>query len=286
MKLILGMVIVFGSVAGGYVLSHGKLMALWQPFEILIICGAAFGAFLIANPGKVVGEALKGIPGLLGGSKYDRDLYMDLLALLYQLFSKARKEGLMAIEDDIEEPEQSELFQQYPKILKDHHVLHFISDYMRMVVSGGISPFELDNLMTLELETHHEEAHAPSHALQQVADALPGFGIVAAVLGIVVTMGMLGDAETSEIGKHVAAALVGTFLGILFAYGLVSPMAQAMGHRAAEQGKFLECVKVCILAQQQGYSPQIAVEFGRKAMNSHLRPGFSELEEHVKGAGA
>ncbi|MEE4361683.1 MAG: MotA/TolQ/ExbB proton channel family protein, partial [Pseudomonadales bacterium] len=185
----------------------------------------------------------------------------------------------------IEEPEQSDIFQQYPKLLKDHHVVAFISDYMRMVVSGGISPFELDNLMSLELDTHEEEAHAPAHAMQQVADALPGFGIVAAVLGIVITMGMLGGAETSEIGKHVAAALVGTFLGILLAYGFVSPMSHAMGQRAAEQGKFLECIKVCILAQQQGYSPQIAVEFGRKAMHSHLRPGFSELEEHVKGAG-
>jgi chemotaxis protein MotA len=284
-KALLGLVIVFGSVGGGYVLSHGHLLALWQPFELIIIGGAAAGAFVLANPMPVVKTAMAGVPGVFKASPYNKALYMDLLRLLYEVFTKARKEGLMAIEGDIEGPEESELFAKYPKIKGDHHILEFICDYLRMVVSGGISPFELDNLMTLELDTHEKEAHAPAHALQQVADALPGFGIVAAVLGIVITMGMLGDPTTDSaaIGGHVAAALVGTFLGILLAYGVVSPLSQAIGQRAEEQGQVLECIKACILAQQQGYNPQVAVEFGRKTMAGELRPSFGELEEHLRG---
>jgi chemotaxis protein MotA len=285
MKGLLGLLIVFGSVAGGYVLSHGHLMALWQPFELIIIGGAAGGAFVLANPTPVVKAALGGIPGSFKPSPYDKSWYLDLLKLLYEMFTKARKEGLMAIEGDIEAPEESELFGRFERIKNDHHVLEFLCDYLRMVVSGGISPFELDNLMTAELDTHEKEAHAPAHALQQVADALPGFGIVAAVLGIVITMGMLGDPNTDSaaIGGHVAAALVGTFLGILLAYGVVSPLSQAVGQRAEEGGRALECIKACILAQQQGYNPQIAVEFGRKTMASDLRPSFAELEGHLRG---
>lgn len=282
MKLIFGLSLVLGSVAGGFVLAHGKLMSLWQPFELIIIGGAAFGAFVISNPSKVVVAALKGIPGLLKSSKYKRVHYMDLLALLYELFAKARKEGLMAVEADIEDPESSSIFQNHPHVKKNHHLVEFICDYMRLVVSGGTGPFELDNLMTLELETHHEEAHAPAHALNNVADALPGFGIVAAVLGIVITMGMLGGSP-EELGQHVAAALVGTFIGILMAYGVVGPMSTALAHKAAEEGKMLECAKAAILANLQGYTPTVSVEFGRKTMLSHLRPTFSELEEHVRG---
>ena len=285
MKALLGLVIVFGSVAGGYVLSHGHLIALWQPFELIIIGGAAGGAFVLANPMPVVKAAMAGIPGVFKGSPYTKAYYLHLLKLLYELFTKARKEGLMAIEGDIEDPEESELLGRYETIRNDHHVLEFLCDYLRMVVSGGISPFELDNLMTAELDTHEKEGHAPAHALQQVADALPGFGIVAAVLGIVITMGMLGDPNTDSaaIGGHVAAALVGTFLGILLAYGVVSPLSQAVGQRAEEQGQVLECIKSCILAQQQGYNPQIAVEFGRKTMAGDLRPSFSELETYLRG---
>lgn len=282
MKLLIGLSIVFGSVAGGFVLAHGNLLSLWQPYELLIIGGAAFGAFVVSNPGKVVMAALKGVPGLLRGSKYKRGHYMELLSLLYKLFAKARKEGLMAIETDVEEPDSSMIFQDHPGVLRNHHLLEFICDYMRLVISGGTGPFELDNLMTLELETHHEEAHAPSRALNTVADALPGFGIVAAVLGIVITMGMLGG-DPEILGQHVAAALVGTFIGILFAYGVVGPMSKALAHKATEEGKLLECAKAAILANVQGYSPQISVEFGRKTMFSHLRPSFTELEEHVRG---
>ena len=251
MKLILGYIIVTSCVLGGYVLSHGKLMAIWQPFELLIIGGAAFGAFVISNPGKIIKEVFGSIPLLLKGSKYNKALYMDLLALMYDLFTKSRKAGLMALEADIEEPHDSPIFQKYPKILADHHAMDFISDYLRLMVGGNMNPFELENLMDIELETHHHESGAAHTALTKVADALPGFGIVAAVLGIVITMGMIGG-PPEALGAHVGAALVGTFLGILIAYGYVGPMAIMLEHIAHEETKFLECIKVCLLATLNG----------------------------------
>lgn len=282
MNLIIGAIIVVASVLGGFMAHGGELLAIWQPFEVVIICGAALGAFVISNPVKVIIKVFKGIPSLLGGPKYKKQDYLDLLGLMYDLFSKARKEGLMGIESDIEEPHESALFQKYPRLLKNHHAVEFISDYMRLVVSGSMNPFELDNLMDIELEAHHHETSEPAHAVQRVADALPAFGIVAAVLGIVNTMGALGGA-IELIGGKVAAALVGTFLGILLAYGFVGPMSTALEQRAEEESRFFACLKACILANVQGYSPQVAVEFGRKTMASTLRPSFQELEEHLKG---
>ena len=281
MKLLIGFGIVIGSIIAGYTSSHGNLLAIWQPFELLIIGGSAFGAFVVANPVKVIKQVFTSIPLLLKGSKYNKALYMDLLGLMYDLFSKSRKEGVMALEDDIEEPEQSEIFKKYPKILSDHHVTDFITDYLRLMVSGSMNPFELENLMDVELETHHHEAELPAQALTTMGDGLPAFGIVAAVLGVVITMGALGG-PVEEIGAHVAAALVGTFLGILLAYGFVAPMGKFLEHIANEEAKFFECIKVCFLATLNGYSPQIAVEFGRKSLFSSDRPGFAELEQHVK----
>jgi chemotaxis protein MotA len=281
MNLIIGALLVLGSVAGGFVLSHGNLIALWQPFELLIIGGAALGAFVIANPMKVVMGVFKAIPGLLSGSKYSKQMYMDLLTLMFSIFNKARKEGLMAIEDDIEDPDNSTLFNTYPKIIKDHHIRDFITDYLRIIVGGNMNPFELENLMDVELENHHHEAEAMSTALSRVSDAMPGFGIVAAVLGIVITMGSLGG-PAEEIGAHVAAALVGTFLGILLAYGFIGPTSNSMEARTAEEGKFYQVIKTCLMANVNGYSPQICVEFGRKAMPTAMRPSFQELEAHLK----
>ncbi|WP_018950328.1 flagellar motor stator protein MotA [Thioalkalivibrio sp. ALMg11] len=284
MKYILGLFIVTGGVFGGFVLHGGNIMVMWQPYEYMIIGGAALGSFLIANPFRVVITVLKSLPQLLkGGAKYSRDDYLDLLALMYKLFTKARKEGLMGIEGDVEEPQESALFQAHPRVLKDHHAVEFITDYMRLIISGSMNPHELDALMDVDLETHHEESERPSHAVNRVADALPGFGIVAAVLGIVNTMGALGG-SIEQIGMNVAAALVGSFLGILLAYGFVGPTAAALEARSQEEAKFLQCIKACILANVQGYSPQVAVEFGRKTMESEMRPGFAELEEHVKAA--
>lgn len=285
MNAILGSLIVLGSVIGGFTLSNGQVAALFQPYELLVIGGSALGAFVIANPIRLVVGVLKGIPGLLAGAKYSRQSYLDVLGLLFTLLDKARREGIMAIEGDIEAPETSAIFAKYPKILKDHHAVEFISDYLRLMVAGNVNPFELDSLMSLELETHHGASEEKVHAVTRVADALPGFGIVAAVLGIVITMSSLGG-PVEEIGHHVAAALVGTFLGILLAYGFVGPMSIAMEHKANEEAKFFEVIKTCLLASVQGYNPKMAVEFGRKAMPVHLRPGFAELEEHIKGTKA
>ncbi len=282
MNVILGIVLVIGSVAGGFVLSHGQLAALWQPYELLIIGGAAFGAFVIANPASVLKGVLHQLPVLMKGSPYKKGYYLDSLALLYDLLSKARKQGMMSLESDVEEPEKSTIFLKYPKILGDHHAVEFLTDYLRLMVGGSIkNSFELENLMDVELDTHHEEALQPSAALTRVSDALPGFGIVAAVLGIVITMASLGG-PPKELGAHVAAALVGTFLGILLAYGFVGPMATLVEHGARDQSQFLKVLKTVLLAAQQGYSPQIAVEFGRKAIFTAERPGFKELEDHVK----
>ncbi len=282
MKLIIGFIIVSGCVMGGFILSHGEPMSLWQPYELLVIGGAAFGAFVISNPGKVIKSVLASIPLMLKGSKYDKALYLDLLGLMFDIFSKSRKDGLMALEVDIDAPKESPIFKKYPKILADHHVMDFISDYLRLMVGGNMNPFELENLMDIELETHHHESGLAHNALTKVSDALPGFGIVAAVLGIVITMGSIGG-PPEILGQHVGAALVGTFLGILLAYGFVGPMAVNLEHITSEEGKFFECIKVCLLASLNGYAPQIAVEFGRKTLYSTERPGFAELEEHIKG---
>ena len=282
MFVIIGIVIVLGCVAGGFVLSHGELAALWQPYELLVIGGAAFGAFVIANPIKVLKGVIASIPLLLKGSKYKKDYYMDALALMYDLLVKARKQGMMALEADVDKPEASEIFGRYPKLLADHHVTEFITDYLRLLAAGSItSPYELDALMDVELETHEVEGHKPAAALTRVSDALPGFGIVAAVLGIVITMGAIGG-PPAEIGHHVAAALVGTFLGILLAYGFVGPMSVLLEHCAADEGQMLRCIKNTLVASAQGYAPQIAIEFGRKAIGNSERPTFMELENRVK----
>ena len=278
MFLIIGIVLVLGCVAGGFVLSHGELAALWQPYELLVIGGAALGAFVIANPPKVVKATFGAIPRLLKGSKYKKAVYMDTLALLYDLLVKARKQGMMALEGDVEKPESSEIFGKYPTILADHHVIEFITDYLRLLAAGSItSPYELD-----ALESHHQEGHKPSAALTRVSDGLPGFGIVAAELGIVITMGAIGG-PPAELGHHVSAALVGTFLGILLAYGFVGPMATALEHMAADEAALFLCIKNTLVASAQGYAPQIAVEFGRKAIGGGDRPSFMELENRVKG---
>jgi len=281
MKFLIGIVLVFGCVMGGFVLSHGEPIALWQPYELIVICGAAFGAFVISNPGKLIKASFGSIIQLLKGSKYNKAIYLDLLGLMFSLFTKARKEGLMALEGDIEEPLKSSIFKRFPKITADHHVLEFISDYLRLMVSGNMNPFELENLMDIELETHHDELAAVPGALNKVSDALPGFGIVAAVLGIVITMGSIGG-PPEILGQHVAAALVGTLLGILMAYGFVGPMATMLEHIAHDEAQFYQCMKVCLLSNLNGYAPQVSVEFGRKTIGTEFRPGFAELEKHVK----
>jgi len=282
MFIIIGFIVVIGSVLGGFVLSHGQIGALWQPYELLIIGGAAAGAFLVANPLKVVKACLGGIPRLLKGSHYKKADYVDILAMLYDVLMKARREGMMAIERDVDEPASSELFQKYPKLLADKPLMEFTTDCLRLMVSGNFEAHELEQVLDIELETHSKEAGEPAHALQVLADSLPGFGIVAAVLGIVITMASIGG-EASEIGHHVAAALVGTFLGILLGYGFVGPLAAAMHHHAQEEAKAFEIIKMALVSSLRGYAPSVAVEFARKLLFSDMRPAFSDLDAHLRG---
>ncbi|PAV26461.1 chemotaxis protein MotA [Tamilnaduibacter salinus] len=281
MALILGSIIVMASVLGGYVLSKGQLMALWQPYEVLIIFGAAIGAFIISHPMHLIKETAGRIMRLLTGSPFNKALYLDLLSLLYDLFDKSRKQGVMAIEEDVDNPEGSQIFTRYPAILKQEELVAFIVDYMRIISSGNMAPHELEGLMDNELEKRQNELHEPGHAVGGVADALPGLGIVAAVLGIVITMGLLGG-PPEQIGVKVAAALVGTFLGIFMGYGFVGPTSKALEHQAHEEFASYDCAKNAILATVSGQAPQMAIEFGRKALPTDMRPGFQELNDHVR----
>ncbi|HTP39089.1 MAG TPA: flagellar motor stator protein MotA [Steroidobacteraceae bacterium] len=282
MFVIIGSLIVVGCVLGGFVMEGGKVLALWHPSEIVVIVGAAVGAFVTSNPMKVIKGAVAGALSLVKGPRYKRADYVDLLNLLYDILVKIRKSGMLAIEADIETPDKSALFTQYPRILADHHMMEFITDCLRLIVGGNLDPHELESLLEYELETHHKEESEPGHAVQAVADSLPGFGIVAAVLGIVNTMSALDGADTATIGEKVGAALVGTFLGILVAYGFAGPMASAMAHRAHEGGKAFEVVKMALVASVRGYAPPVAVEFARKLLFSDLRPSFADLENHLK----
>lgn len=285
MLVLAGALVVLISVLGGYVLSYGQLAALWQPYELLIIFGGAIGAFIAANSSTVVKSALREIAALPKGPSYRKQDYLDLLSLLYDIFTVMRKQGVLGMESHIEDPEASPVFSKYPRLLGEHHLVEFITDCLRLIVGGNMEAHELEQLLDAELETHHAEAEVPAHAVQTMADALPGFGIVAAVLGIVVTMANLSE-DTSEVGVHVAGALVGTFLGILLCYGFIGPLASAMEGRVREDGKAFECVKVGLLANLRGYNPKVAVEFARKVLSSTSRPSFNELEDHLNGAGA
>lgn len=283
MFVIIGYIVVCGTIFGGYALAGGHLGGLWQPLEVLMIFGGAIGAFIVGNDTKALKATVKSLPTLFKGSKYNKALYMDLLALMYEILTKIRKDGMMSVENDIENPESSPLFSKYPKIMSDHHVLEFICDYLRLMVSGNMDAFQVENLMDNELETHHMEGHVPAHCIAKLGDGLPAFGIVAAVMGVVHTMENVA-LPPAELGILIAHALVGTFLGILLAYGFVGPLSGLLEQKLEESSKMLQTVKVTILASLNGYAPAIAVEFGRKVLYSTERPGFSELEDHVKQA--
>jgi chemotaxis protein MotA len=283
MIAMIGSIIVLASVVVGFLMAGGNLLLLWHPSEIVVIIGAALGAFITSHPLKVVKASFANAIGLFKPPAYTRDSYVDLLKLVFDLLVKARKEGLLAIESDIESPEKSELFSRYPSIVADHHMLEFITDCLRLMVGGNLDPNELESLLDYELETHHKETLEPAHAVQKVSDALPGFGIVAAVLGIINTMSAIEGSSNAEIGMKVGAALTGTFLGILVAYGFVGPIAAAMEGRAHEEGKAFEVVKMALVASVRGYPPQVAVEFARKLLFADVRPTFGDLEAHLKG---
>jgi len=281
MNVLLGLAIVLASCIVGFLLSGGQLMALFQPFELLIIAGAAIGAMVVANPLGVTIAAMKSLGGLIKPSAYNKTLYLELLALLYDLFNKMRREGMLAVEADIDDPASSPLFTKYPTVEKVHGSIEFVVDYLRVMMIGSIAGHELEALIDAELETHHAEAHLVPAALNKMAEGLPGFGIVAAVMGIVITMGSLGG-PPEELGHHVAAALVGTFLGILLSYGIFAPLAGMLEHKVREESKFFECIKVSLIATLNGAAPQIAVEFGRKVLFHDARPTYAEVDERVR----
>ena len=284
MLLLVGYVIVLLASIGTYSL-HGSLGALWVPLEYVAIFGMTVGYLVASNGTRSLKAVLGAIPSVLKGSPYNKALYMDLLALLFELLAKVRKEGLMSIESDVENPAASPIFSKYPSVMKDHHAVEFITDYLRMMVSGNLNAHEIESLMDSEIETHHQEAHKPAAAFQRLAGALPAFGIVAAVLGVIKTMGSVGQ-PPAVLGGMIGAALVGTFLGIFLSYAIVDPLAGLLEQKNDEDSKELQCIKTTLLASMQGYAPQVAVEFGRKVLYSTERPSFGELEEHVKGAKA
>jgi chemotaxis protein MotA len=283
MLILIGYFVVCASVFGGFALAGGHLGALFQPVELLMIGGAAAGAFFVGNSTKGIKATFAAVPTLFKGSRYSKALYMELMGLLYEILAKVRKEGLMSIESEVENPHDSPIFSKYPKILADHHAVEFLTDYLRLMVSGNLNAFEIENLMDNEIETHHKEGEMPVHIIAKLSDGLPAFGIVAAVMGVVHTMASVG-LPPSELGMLIAHALVGTFLGILLAYGFVGPLAGLLEQKLHEGGKPLECIKVTLLASLNGYAPALAVEFGRKVLFSTDRPSFAELEEHVKQA--
>ena len=275
---------VFGCIVAGYLMEHGNLRVLMQPAELVIIGGAALGTLLVANPLHIIKKIASGLGGVFGGSKFSKQAYIDTLKMMYDLLNKARKDGLMALESDVEEPEKSAVFSKNPAFVNNHHVRDFVCDSLRMAVTG-VDTFELDQMLDLDMEVHHRDSSQPTAALSTVADSLPGLGIVAAVLGVVITMGALGG-PPEEIGHKVAAALVGTFLGVLLCYGLVGPIAANMAKAAEEEHAFLYVLRVLIVSFLKGSAPIMAVEVARRAIPGHVRPSFQELEKTCRGGGA
>jgi chemotaxis protein MotA len=284
MFAIIGIVVVIGAILGGYLMEHGNLAVLIQPAELVIIGGAALGTLFIANPMHIIKSLFAGMMGLMKGSKFNKAFYLDSMKMMYELFSRARREGLMALETDADEPDKSPVISKYPAFLKDHHVRDFVCDTLRMAAGGGVEPFEMDQMIERDMDVHHHESLQPIGALSSVADSLPGLGIVAAVLGVVITMGSLGG-PPEEIGHKVGAALVGTFLGILMCYGFFSPMAANMTKVAEDESAFYGVLRVMMVAFLKGSAPISAVEIGRRAIPGHSRPSFAEAEAHCKNKG-
>ena len=280
MLLLVAYAIILASLLGTYAV-HGSLAALWMPLEYVAIVGLTAGGFIAGNDIKLIKATIGALPGLFKGSKYSKALYVDLLAMLFEVLAKVRKEGLMSIENDVENPHESPIFGKYPALSHDHHVMEFITDYLRMMVGGNLNAMEIENLMDIEIETHHHEVMVPGHIMAKTADATPAYGIVVAVMGVVNVMGSVGE-PPAVLGKMIGGALVGTFLGILISYGFVAPIATLLEQKAEEGSKIYQVIKVVLLSSMSGYAPQVAVEFGRKVLFSGDRPTFIELETELK----
>ena len=281
MFAIVGIFAVFAAIVAGFLMEKGHIAVLIQPAELLIIAGAASGTVLVANPLRILQAMAAGLAGILKGSPFTKERYLRTLKMMYQFLNKVRKEGLLAVEMDVEKPAESAIFKNYPEFLNDHHARDFVCDTLRTAITGGVEPFDMDQMMELDMEVHYHEETQPVDALATVADSLPGLGIVAAVLGVVITMGALGG-PAEEIGKHVAAALVGTFLGILLCYGVAGPLAANMRKLADEQNEYLHVLRVLLLAFLKGSAPMIAIEMSRRAIPAYARPSFDEMEKSCK----
>ncbi len=282
MFTIIGIVIVFGAVLVGYLMHHGNIAVLIQINEFVILGGAGLGSFLAANGMKNLTVTIKAFMGLLKPDPYTKQAYSEVLKMMYQLFNVARKEGLLGLEQHIEKPEDSAIIKNFPTFIKNHHAVNFFCDTMKVILTGAVGPHDLSEMMELDLETAHAEEMVPVQAIQTVGDAMPGFGIVAAVLGVIITMGLIGSGAPSQIGQSVAAALVGTFLGILLAYGVFAPIARAMELRLGSQSSYMNCLRYALFSFARGESPITCVEFARRNINPSVRPGFAEMEAAVK----
>lgn len=281
MLFLIGVVVVAGCVVGGYLGAGGHLNVLWQPFEFVIIFGSAIGAFAIANPKPILGGVVKSFSKIVKGPKYNKNAYLEVLGILYAVFKLAKTKGDLALESHIEKPHQSSIFQHFPSFIRDQHALDFLCDYLRLLTLGGTNSHEIESVMEAELEIHHGETHAVATALQTVADGLPALGIVAAVLGVIHTMGSITE-PPEVLGHLIGGALVGTFTGVLAAYGLVAPIAKSLENTFESESRYLECIKTGLVAHMQGYAPQVSVEIARKALNSNVRPSFAELDELIQ----
>lgn len=285
MFAVIGIFVVLGAILGGYLMEHGHLRVLMQPAELLIIGGAAIGTLLIGNPLRILKKLAASFGGIVSGSKFNQARYVESLKMMFDLLVKARKDGLVALEADVEEPDKSAIFSKYPAFLKDHHIRSFVCDTLRMVISGGVEPFDIDQMMELDMDVHHQESSDMVAALSTIAESLPGLGIVAAVLGVVITMGSLGG-PPEQIGEKVAAALVGTFLGILLCYGFIGPMASNLAKLAEEERAYYHVLRVLIVAFIKGSPPIMAIETARRAVPTHVRPTFEQVEQACKNRGA
>ena len=283
MFVIIGIVVVIASVLLGYIMHHGAIAILIQPNEFIILGGAAVGSFLAANGMNGMKATIQGVLGLLKPDPFTKEAYIEALKMMYQLFNVARKEGLLGLEKHVESPENSEIIKQYPSFLANHHAVHFLCDTMKVILTGSVGPHDLSEMMEIDLDTAHAEAALPATAIQTVGDAMPGFGIVAAVLGVIITMGKIGG-KPEEIGESVGAALVGTFMGILLAYGIFAPMSAAMTQRLKSEGSYMNCIRFALFSFARGESPVTCVEFARRNIDPSVRPGFTEMEKHVKAA--
>lgn len=282
MFVIIGFVVVIGSILVGFTMDGGKITALIQVTEFIIIGGASLGSVIIGYSPKALGQIMKSAMMLMKGNVYTSPVFLDLLRAMYEIFQVGRREGMIGLEKHVESPENSEVFSRYPSFLSNHHAVSLFADTMKLIIMGGIKLYDLSDMMDLDLEAQHEEAMTVTNILNTIADSMPGFGIVAAVLGVVITMQSIGG-PAAMVGEKVGAALVGTFLGVLLAYGIFQPLSKATEKVVKCEQQYMACIKNAVIAFARGDNPLVCVEFARRSIEPEMRPSFRELEEACRG---